>query len=109
MNTEKAKKFLESYQINERSVYDKKDNEHLLDCLLEEYHQEQLKLLYIGEVNHSETNVKRQLKDFDIWYMPCSSCGFDEGKSTQPKEGNKTCWKCGDFIKRDFTNRALKK
>lgn len=52
--------------------------------------------------------VVRRLGDYDIWYKPCENCGYDTGKSTLPKEGNKTCWKCGSFIDRDYTDRALK-
>jgi len=45
MNTEQANRYLDGFQINDRSIYDSQDNEHPLDCLLEDYHQEQLKLL----------------------------------------------------------------
>ena len=51
----------------------------------------------------------RTLGDYDIWYKPCERCGYDTGKSTKPKEGNKTCWKCGNYVKRDYSDRALKK
>ena len=47
------------------------------------------------------------LGDFDIWYKPCQKCGYDEGKSTKSKDGNKTCWKCGNYIQRDYSERAL--
>ena len=49
------------------------------------------------------------LGDFDIWYLPCEHCGYDTGKSTSLKCGVKRCWRCGRPIKRDFTDRALKK
>jgi len=52
---------------------------------------------------------KRKLGDYDVWYQPCEKCGYDTGKSTIPKEGNKTCWRCGNFVKRDYSDRALKK
>ena len=52
MNTDNANKYLDSLQISERSVYDRKDIEHPLDCLLEDYHQEQLKLLRLGVVSN---------------------------------------------------------
>ncbi len=52
--------------------------------------------------------VSRTLGDYDIWYKPCSKCGYDTGKSTIPKDGNKRCWKCGDFVQRDYSDRALK-
>ena len=47
----------DGYQINDRSVFDNKDIEHPLDCLLEEYHQEQLKLLNIPPVVVSSSNI----------------------------------------------------
>ena len=50
----------------------------------------------------------RRLGDYDVWYKPCKRCGYDTAKSTLPKKGNKTCWKCGNFIERDYTDRALK-
>ena len=50
MNTENASKYLGGMQINDRSVWDSKDIEHPLECLLEDYHQEQLKLLGITNV-----------------------------------------------------------
>jgi hypothetical protein len=50
----------------------------------------------------------KKIGDYDVWYKPCSKCGFDTGKSTVPKEGNKTCWKCGNSIQRDYSDRALK-
>lgn len=52
--------------------------------------------------------MSNKLGDYDIWYQPCEKCGYDTGKSTIPKEGNKTCWKCGNFVKRDYSARALK-
>ena len=52
--------------------------------------------------------TKKQFSDYDIWYKPCEKCGLDPGKSTLPKKGNKTCWKCGNPIKRDYSERALK-
>lgn len=54
-------------------------------------------------------NENRKLGDFDVWYQPCEKCGYNTGKSSTPKEGNKTCWRCGNFIKRDYSERALKK
>lgn len=63
----------------------------------------------IPVVVRSKTKPKRTLGDFDVWYKPCTRCGYDTGKSTKPKYGNKTCWKCGNFVQRDYTDRALKK
>lgn len=53
MNTDNANKFLDERQIYQRDVWDSKDIEHPLDCLLEDYHQEQLKLLGIADVSGS--------------------------------------------------------
>lgn len=53
--------------------------------------------------------VNYKLGDFDVWYQPCTKCGYDTGKSSIPKEGNKTCWRCGNYISRDYSARALKK
>ena len=61
-------------------------------------------------MNSKNTDMKnRTLGDYDIWYKPCERCGYDTGKSIKPKEGNKTCWKCGNYVKRDYSDRALKK
>jgi len=61
-------------------------------------------------VNSKITDMKnRTLGDYDVWYKECERCGYDTGKSTKPKEGNKTCWKCGNYVKRDYSDRALKK
>ena len=51
----------------------------------------------------------RKSGDYDVWYEPCSKCGYDTGKSSIPKEGNKTCWRCGNYVSRDYSSRALKK
>lgn len=53
MNTEQANRYLDGFQINDRSIYDSQDNEHPLDCILEDYHQEQLKLFSIHIVSKS--------------------------------------------------------
>lgn len=45
MNTEQANLYLDNFQITDRSVFDSQDTEHPLEYLLEDYHQEQLKLL----------------------------------------------------------------
>ena len=67
------------------------------------------KALTIPVVVSSKNKPKRTLGDFDVWYKPCTRCGYDTAKSTKPKDGNKTCWKCGNFVQRDYTDRALKK
>lgn len=51
--------------------------------------------------------MSRTLGDYDIWYKPCTKCGYDTGKSCQ-KENRPRCWKCGEHIERDFSDRALK-
>jgi predicted RNA-binding Zn-ribbon protein involved in translation (DUF1610 family) len=48
----------------------------------------------------------KTLSDYDIWYMPCSMCGYDTAKATKLTIPN--CWKCGNHIVRDFSDRALK-
>ena len=67
------------------------------------------KALIIPNAVRSKNKPKRTLGDFDVWYKPCTRCGYDTAKSTKPKDGNKTCWKCGNFVQRDYTDRALKK
>lgn len=52
--------------------------------------------------------MRYKLGDFDIWYMPCEKCGYDTARSVQPKNGIKTCWKCGSYVRRDYSERALK-
>jgi len=51
----------------------------------------------------------RTLGDYDVWYEPCERCGYDTAKSSIPKDSNKYCWRCGEPIDRDFSDRALKK
>lgn len=53
MKTDNANKYLNERQIYQRDVWDSKGIEHPLDSLLEDYHQEQLKL--IGTVDVSAT------------------------------------------------------
>jgi len=48
-----------------------------------------------------------QLKDFDRWFKPCEKCGYDTAKTTTSSPAR--CWKCGNRIERDYTERALKK
>jgi hypothetical protein len=62
-------------------------------------------LLSDVKISHTE----RRLMDYDVWYKKCERCGYDAGKSNVPKIGNKTCWKCGDYVSRDYSDRALKK
>ena len=72
--------------------------------------QKLIKILSCDCRDYSEWEKERKASgDYDIWYKPCEKCGYDTGKSTIPKEGNKTCWKCGSFVSRDYSDRALKK
>lgn len=50
---------------------------------------------------------KYKLKDYDRWYKPCTKCGYDTAKST--KTSPCYCWKCGNKVYRDYSDRALKK
>lgn len=49
----------------------------------------------------------RKLGDYDIWYEPCEHCGYDTAKSRKLEDPR--CWKCGRLIKRDYSDRALKR
>ena len=50
--------------------------------------------------------MSNKLGDYDIWYKPCSKCGYDTAKST--KRSKPECWKCGNSVARDYSDRALK-
>ena len=50
-----------------------------------------------------------KLGDYDIWYKKCENCGHDTARCDPPKEGNQRCWKCGSYVYRDYSDRALKK
>lgn len=50
----------------------------------------------------------KTIGDYDIWYKPCDHCGYDTGKSAS-NPPVKYCWKCGRRVRRDFSERALKK
>ena len=47
------------------------------------------------------------LGDYDRWFKPCEKCGYDTGKASERSEAR--CWKCGNAIQRDYSERALKK
>ena len=80
MNTDNANKYLDERQIYQRDVWDSKDIEHPLDCLLEDYHQEQLKLLGIADVvGRSEQLI-------------CDTC--KSGLIDYPEINRRTC-RCG--------------
>lgn len=50
--------------------------------------------------------MSNKLGDYDVWYKPCEKCGYDTAKST--KKSKPKCWKCGNYIYRDYGERALK-
>lgn len=52
----------------------------------------------------------KTIDNYDIWYEPCEKCGYDTGNSVLPdlRDGNKRCCRCGNPIKRDYSDRALK-
>lgn len=50
----------------------------------------------------------KTMGDYDIWYKPCTHCGYDTAKSSIALPV-KYCWKCGRSVRRDFSIRALKK
>lgn len=47
-----------------------------------------------------------KINDYDIWFQPCNNCGYDTGKATAKSE--RRCWRCGQQISRDYSDRALK-
>lgn len=51
--------------------------------------------------------MERKLGDYDRWFKPCSKCGYDAGKAGQSSSSK--CWKCGNQLQRDYSERALKK
>ena len=59
MNTENAEQFLKEYGIKDRYIFDSHDNDLLLKCLLEEYHQSELK-------NPNKINLDTQIRDIDF-------------------------------------------
>ena len=79
--------------------------------------KKEIEITYLLMEGYKNSNEKLQISDvsgyksgdFDVWYQLCEKCGYDTGKSTKPKEGNKTCWRCGNFVKRDYSTRSLKK
>ena len=53
-----------------------------------------------------------KIEDYDIWFKPCEKCGFDTGRVAERRLSRfvhrERCWKCGGFLVRDFSDRALK-
>lgn len=105
-----VKIILEDWQVKNLREYfghnDKTQTSHWAYEVFNKAYKEQCN---IPIVVSSKNKPKRTLGDFDVWYKPCTRCGYDTAKSTKPKDGNKTCWKCGNFVQRDYTDRALKK
>jgi len=50
--------------------------------------------------------IIRKLGDFDRWFKPCDKCGFDPGRVG--KDSHSRCWRCGNKVYRDYSDRALK-
>ncbi len=48
-----------------------------------------------------------KLSDFAVYYKPCEKCGYDTAKSTDKAKAR--CWRCGNRVYRDFSDRALLK
>jgi tRNA(Ile2) C34 agmatinyltransferase TiaS len=63
--------------------------------------EKSLKQTYTGY-----TKMSRKMGDYDRWFQPCTKCGYDTGKAGK-KPGNR-CWKCGNYLRRDYSDRALK-
>tara|TARA_R110000782_G_scaffold266635_1_gene361330 strand:- start:32 stop:547 length:516 start_codon:yes stop_codon:yes gene_type:complete len=59
MNTENAEQFLKEYGIKDRYIFDSKDNELLLKCVLEEYYQSKLK-------TPNKINLDTRIRDMDF-------------------------------------------
>ena len=95
----------ELFNDDDKSIY-------TIPELMQAYTDHKLKLLGIADVvvpkGTLKTKPKRKLKDYDVWYEPCERCRYDTGKCPKTMD-NKRCWQCGNRVKRDFTDRALKK
>lgn len=48
----------------------------------------------------------KTLNDYYRYFKPCENCGYDTAKAA--KEQPARCWKCGNQIYRDYSERALK-
>ena len=64
MNTDKANKYLDSYQINDRDVFDSQDNKHDLANLLEEFKQESLAEEIEKAKKEAKIEVLQELDDY---------------------------------------------
>jgi hypothetical protein len=47
-----------------------------------------------------------KIGDYDRWFKPCEKCGYDTAKAAESSKAR--CWKCGNRIHRDYSERALK-
>jgi hypothetical protein len=89
MDTKNAKKYLDILLINDRTVFDSHDNEHCLECLLEDYHQEQLNI---------KNNHLYEVEECDCGHVsPVIYNSYDN-------DGNSTCPKC----QIEFLNDVIK-
>lgn len=65
---------------------------------------------FITKLNDDEVPSDRdrnhKLSEYNRWFKPCDRCGYDTGRASEKSEAR--CWKCGNFITRDYSNRALK-
>ncbi len=75
MNTDNANKYLNERQIYQRDVWDSKDIEHPLDCLLEDYHQKQLKLLGIADVVEPKSKLE-MFQNMQYYMEHCQREGY---------------------------------
>jgi len=108
MTEDRTIKFIKDVLLNGNNPRGK-DVENNLRWGLQEYLKEQLKLYGVVVPKEKlKTKPERKLGDYDVWYKPCERCGYDNGKCPKPMD-NKKCWRCGNRVDRDFTDRALKK
>ena len=50
--------------------------------------------------------MNRKLGDYDRWFKTCNRCGYDTGKASMKTKN--ICWRCGNILQRDYSDRALK-
>ena len=49
----------------------------------------------------------RKMKEYDLWFKPCSKCGYNIGRMSESSE--RKCWKCGSHnLERDYSDKTLK-
>jgi len=97
--------------LNEGRVCPKDQLIYVTNCedTLDRYYQKWLVINRFADIVDDKN--ARTVGDYDVWHQPCSECGTDPGKGTElrPEEDFKRCAKCGNRLRRDFTDRALKK